>query len=81
MQLGPKADSVVPIFITLDPERDTQAAMGAYVKNFGPRFVGLTGSSEADRRSRQGLSGGLLEISARQDKQRLHASTTPRLSI
>jgi protein SCO1 len=44
--LGPKADSVVPIFITLDPERDTQAAMGAYVKNFGPRFVGLTGSSE-----------------------------------
>ena len=44
--LGPKADSVVPIFITLDPERDTQAAMAAYVKNFGPRFVGLTGSSE-----------------------------------
>lgn len=44
--LGPKADSVVPIFITLDPERDTQAAMDAYVKNFGPRFVGLTGSSE-----------------------------------
>ena len=44
--LGPKADSVVPIFITLDPQRDTQAAMGAYVKNFGPRFVGLTSSSE-----------------------------------
>jgi protein SCO1 len=44
--LGPKADGVVPIFITLDPERDTQAAMGAYVKNFGQRFVGLTGSSE-----------------------------------
>ena len=44
--LGPKADGVVPIFITLDPERDTQAAMAAYVKNFGPRFVGLTGSSE-----------------------------------
>jgi protein SCO1/2 len=45
-ELGPKADQVVPIFITLDPERDTQAAMGAYVKNFGPRFVGLTGSAE-----------------------------------
>jgi len=44
--LGPKADSVVPFLITLDPERDTQAAMAAYVKNFGPRFVGLTGSSE-----------------------------------
>lgn len=45
-ELGPKADQVVPIFITLDPERDTQAAMGAYVTNFGPRFVGLTGSPE-----------------------------------
>jgi protein SCO1/2 len=46
-ELGPKAAEVVPIFITLDPERDTQAAMGDYVKNFGSRFVGLTGSPEA----------------------------------
>src|SRR4029077_6274457 len=43
-ELGSKADQVVPIFITLDPERDTQEAMGAYVENFGSRFVGLTGS-------------------------------------
>lgn len=46
-ELGPKADEIVPIFITLDPERDTQEAMGAFVKNFGSRFVGLTGSPEA----------------------------------
>ena len=45
--LGAKAEDVVPIFITLDPERDTQEAVGAYVKNFGPRFLGLTGSPEA----------------------------------
>jgi protein SCO1/2 len=45
--LGPQAEEVVPIFITLDPERDTQAVMDAYVKNFGSRFVGLTGSPEA----------------------------------
>lgn len=46
-ELGPKADEIVPIFITLDPERDTQEVMGAFVKNFGSRFVGLTGSPEA----------------------------------
>jgi protein SCO1 len=46
-QLGDKAKKVVPIFITVDPERDTSAAMAEYVKSFGPNFVGLTGSLEA----------------------------------
>lgn len=46
-KLGAKADKVVPIFISLDPARDTPAKMGEYVRSFGPRFVGLTGSEEA----------------------------------
>ena len=46
-QLGDKAKTVVPIFITLDPERDTPEAMANYVKSFGPNFVGLTGSPGA----------------------------------
>jgi protein SCO1/2 len=45
-QLGDKAKRVVPIFITLDPERDTPEAMANYVKSFGGNFVGLTGSPE-----------------------------------
>jgi protein SCO1 len=45
-QLGDKAKNVVPVFITLDPERDTPKAMADYVKSFGPNFVGLTGSPE-----------------------------------
>jgi protein SCO1/2 len=45
-QLGDKAKTVVPIFITLDPERDTPEAMANYVKSFGGNFVGLTGSPE-----------------------------------
>ena len=46
-QLGDKAKTVVPVFITLDPERDTPEAMANYVKSFGPNFVGLTGSPGA----------------------------------
>ncbi|MGD8354485.1 MAG: SCO family protein [Methyloceanibacter sp.] len=45
--LGSKADRVVPVFITVDPERDTPELITAYVENFGPSFVGLTGSPEA----------------------------------
>ncbi len=40
---GPAADHVVPIFITIDPERDTPAVLKPYVRSFGPSFVGLTG--------------------------------------
>ena len=50
-KMGPKADAVVPIFITIDPERDTPAKLKPYVASFGPRFVGLTGRCE--RRSRR----------------------------
>jgi protein SCO1/2 len=45
-QLGDKAKDVVPVFITLDPERDTPEKIGEYVKSFDARFVGLTGSKE-----------------------------------
>ncbi len=44
--LGPKASEIVPVFISLDPERDTPEVIGAYVKNFSPSLVGLTGSPE-----------------------------------
>ena len=45
--LGPEADKIVPIFITVDPERDDAKALKAYVANFHPRLVGLTGSLDA----------------------------------
>jgi len=45
-QLGPEADQIQPIFITIDPERDTQAQMKLYASNFHPRLLALTGSAE-----------------------------------
>lgn len=43
-ELGPRAAEVTPIFITVDPARDTVEAMAAYVGHFHPSLVGLTGS-------------------------------------
>jgi cytochrome oxidase Cu insertion factor (SCO1/SenC/PrrC family) len=43
-KLGPDAKNVVPVFITIDPERDTPKVLADYMKAFGPSFVGLTGS-------------------------------------
>ncbi len=46
-RLGPLKGRVAPVFITTDPERDTPAVLKAYLKAFGPEFVGLTGSDGA----------------------------------
>jgi cytochrome oxidase Cu insertion factor (SCO1/SenC/PrrC family) len=46
-KLGGESRRVTPVFITIDPERDTPQVLGDYMKAFGPNFVGLTGSAAA----------------------------------
>ncbi|KAB2851702.1 MAG: SCO family protein [Hyphomicrobiaceae bacterium] len=48
-KLGPKGQKIVPILITVDPERDTPEQLAKYVGQFHPRLVGLTGSTEEVR--------------------------------
>jgi cytochrome oxidase Cu insertion factor (SCO1/SenC/PrrC family) len=47
--LGPAADGVQPIFITVDPERDTKV-LKEYVAAFHPSLIGLTGSPDEIRK-------------------------------
>ena len=41
-----RGSAVTPVFITVDPQRDTPAALADYVSRFHPRMQGLTGTPE-----------------------------------
>lgn len=66
-KLGPAASRVRPVFVTVDPARDTPDVLKSYLSAFGPQFVGLTGNADAikdiERKysvyaAREPLSGG-----------------------
>ncbi len=44
--LGKQADAFVPLFVTVDPERDTVDVVRDYTDAFDPRIIGLTGSPQ-----------------------------------
>ena len=62
-KVDPAAKKIVPIFITIDPERDTPKVLASYVKAFGDQFVGLTGS--------------IAEIAAVEKEYKVYAKKTP----
>jgi cytochrome oxidase Cu insertion factor (SCO1/SenC/PrrC family) len=45
-ELGPDEAKITPVFVSVDPERDSPKIIGEYVANFSPRLVGLTGTPE-----------------------------------
>ena len=50
-QLGPDAQRVQVLFVTLDPERDTRELLANYVPAFDPSFLGLYGDLETTART------------------------------
>ena len=50
-KLGNDAARVQPLFVTVDPERDTAEHLAEYVKLFHPRLIGLTGSLDSIRKA------------------------------
>ncbi|WP_414633623.1 SCO family protein [Paracoccus marcusii] len=47
--LGPQADQMNTVLISVDPERDTPEILGDYLSNFDPRITGLTGPCPRSR--------------------------------
>ncbi len=45
--MGSAGNSIQPIFITIDPERDTPKALADFTANFSPRIIALTGDKKA----------------------------------
>jgi len=45
-EMGAEGEKLQPIFVSIDPERDTPEVIKQYVENFHPRLIGLTGSPE-----------------------------------
>lgn len=45
-ELGAEGNTIQPVFVSIDPERDTPEVVKQYVENFHPRLVGLTGSPD-----------------------------------
>lgn len=54
-ELGAAADGVQPLFVTLDPARDTPAVLREYAAAFHPRLIALTGSDAEIRRVARGF--------------------------
>ena len=50
-QLGDDAKKVQVLFVTVDPERDTQALLAQYVPAFDPGFIGLYGDAAATKKA------------------------------
>jgi len=70
-ELGPDAQRVQVLFVTVDPERDTREVLAQYVPSFNPTFLGLYGDADATARAaksfkvfyqRQAQAGGAYTV-------------------
>jgi protein SCO1/2 len=50
-ELGPDANKLQVLFVTVDPERDTRELLSRYVPSFNPSFLGLYGNAGATARA------------------------------
>jgi len=66
--LGKDARYVRPLFITVDPERDTPEVLASYVKAFHPAIIGLTGTPEQIRAVTKAYKAHYAKVPLKTDK-------------
>lgn len=71
----PWEKKLIPIFITIDPERDTPEAINNFLKPFHPKFLGLTGSADKIRIAANAYKVGVqMNIDHQSDGIKMHTS-------
>ena len=71
--LGPSAEGVQPVFITIDPQRDTKV-LGEYVAAFHHSLVGLTGSPEEIRKVANSYKAFYVKVPDERGRSEEHTS-------
>jgi protein SCO1 len=78
-RLGPRAERIQPLYLTVDPHRDTPAVMKDFLASAYPRFTGLTGSAqqiEWAKRSFRVFSTGVSDLGEPCGYRMPHAAST-----
>jgi len=66
-QLGPAAEHLQPVFITVDPERDRGAMLQTYTEAFDKRLIGLTGTLDQIENAARLLNAPFSKVRAASD--------------
>lgn len=75
-ELGPQAGSVVPLFVTVDPEHDGPDRLARHLRNFHPAIIGLTGSASRITGLRDGYRVAAQKVAEPGAFERLFEHTT-----
>jgi cytochrome oxidase Cu insertion factor (SCO1/SenC/PrrC family) len=74
-QIGPAADHVQPLFVTIDPERDEGSILRSFAQAFDKRLVGLGGTVDKIREAATALGVAFEKVAQGADYVVDHSST------
>lgn len=66
-EIGPAADRITPLFVSIDPERDTAELLRLYMTSFDPRIVALRGDAAQTRQAADAFSATYRKVETASD--------------